>query len=191
MRIINQNNIEIDVDIDDRGVIRLSLTHPKLGVINRQEAIYDQFRRAFCWQVGNKQTAGVTFLDKDAQAFLKMAKEKEEEWLEKTIPGLRKLEAAREDVNRYFEQFSEMMEDENNDGVRPPKPIDINLVKVLEEKYPIATAYLKAESYEYSSWYVKSGAGRTAKEKLLNEENYIIVMADMEKEVEAGIDYNN
>lgn len=97
------------------------------------------------------------------------------------VPGLNELRAACEDVARYHEQFERMMEDEGNDGARPPKPIKGD-VDALRAQYPVAAAYLKAESWSYAEHYAKSGAGKKAMERIANGEDHVAAVADMEAE---------
>jgi len=96
-------------------------------------------------------------------------------------PGLKELEAAYNDIERYHREFDAMMENESNDGINPPKPITAN-PQELAKKYPIAAAYLKAERWELASHYAKSSAGKRAKEKIANGEDYNAALAEMEQE---------
>lgn len=91
----------------------------------------------------------------------------EDDQLEIAIPGLRALKAALFEESRYAEQFARMMEDEGNDGARPPAMPKAN-VDELRNQYPRASLYIIAESYEDASNYVKSSAGRKALTRLKN-----------------------
>ena len=97
------------------------------------------------------------------------------------IEGLKELQRAIAAEEAYREALNDMMEDEYNDGARPPKKPEIS-VKELKEKYPRAAAYLKAESWSMASNYIKAGAGQKAKERIINGEDYRQVIAEMEKE---------
>lgn len=97
------------------------------------------------------------------------------------VPGLNELRAAYADVNRYHEQFERMMEDEGNDGARPPKPISGD-VDALRAQYPAAAAYLKAESWSYADHYAKATAGKKAMERIVNGDPHVAVVTDMEAE---------
>lgn len=53
----------------------------------------------------------------------------------------------------------------------------------LVRKYPRANAYMKAESYAYSSSNnARAAAGKKALERILNGEDYKQAIADMKKE---------
>ena len=97
------------------------------------------------------------------------------------IPGLDELQACVNDWDNYHEGFNQMMEDEDNDGVNPPKRPAKEVAGVAAQ-YPIASAYVKADNWSLASHYAKSGAGDRAKEKIINGEDYKSVIADMEKE---------
>jgi hypothetical protein len=86
--------------------------------------------------------------------------------MDKKIPGLSVLQAAYADEEEYREAFTRMMEDEQNDGVRPPKAPRHNIAE-LEQQYPAAAIYIKADGYEGASNYLKSAAGKKAKALLL------------------------
>jgi hypothetical protein len=81
--------------------------------------------------------------------------------LELNLPGLALLEAAADDEMRYAEQFDRMMDDEDNDGARPPKSVKV-AYSDLAKQYPRAALYLKAESYELAANYAKANAGDRA-----------------------------
>ena len=83
------------------------------------------------------------------------------EQLAKYVPGLEELREARDAELEYDNKFSRMMNDENNDGVRPPKRPVANASE-LAKKYPAAETYLKAEAYELASHHQKSAAGKKA-----------------------------
>lgn len=101
--------------------------------------------------------------------------------LRAACPGINELRAAYDDVERYHREFNRMMEDGDNDGVRPPRAIRGD-VDALRAQYPIAAAYLKAESWSFADHYAKSGAGRRAMERIISGEPYDVVLADMERE---------
>lgn len=97
------------------------------------------------------------------------------------IEGLNELRKAINDIDRYHRAFDRMMEDENNDGVRPPKRPTMN-VEELKAKYPRAAAYLKAEKFATGAHYVKANAGSKALDKIINGEDYTAAIAEMEAE---------
>ena len=187
---IGKSGVKVEVGIDNKGEITVSLSHPKLGEIAEQNVVYDDYRQAFCWQV-NRQTAGVTFHEQDTKIIKDESEKMACEWRDAVVPGLDELRDAYYDVDAYIDKFNKMMEDENNDGCCPPNSIDIDIVEELEKKYPAAAAYIVAESYKGSSWFIKSAAGSRAAERIMAGEEHGIVMVDMQKEIDAGIDYNN
>lgn len=101
---------------------------------------------------------------------------KEREW-EASI-GLDKLEAAINEQLEYKAAFDKAWEDGN--GRYPTKPEDH--IAEIAKLYPIATAYRKAESWSNSANYRKAMAGKAAKERIKNGEDYKLAIADMERE---------
>jgi hypothetical protein len=97
------------------------------------------------------------------------------------FPGLAEIRAAREDEMRYQEQFNEMMEDENNDGAMPPRPIKTKSSELLA-KYPAAAAYLHAEDFSLSSHFAKVAAGKRAIDRLMAGKDYKSIIEKMENE---------
>ena len=97
------------------------------------------------------------------------------------IPGLREIKDAIADLEAWQDEWNASFQGEGGGGVgvRPRPKYDI---KGMHEKYPRASAYLKAESYELAAHYVKSAAGRKANERIINGEDPTTVLADMEKE---------
>ena len=98
-----------------------------------------------------------------------------------SIEGLKEIERAQMDEERYSRQFNRMMDDEFNDGARPPRRPKANSIE-LRRRYPRAAAYLKAESWEYASNYAKASAGKKALERIINGEDYSKVLEDMDAE---------
>jgi hypothetical protein len=97
------------------------------------------------------------------------------------IEGLNEIQRAIDAEIEYGRAFDHMMEDEDNDGAFPPSKPVANSGE-LKKQYPRASAYLKAESWSYADHYAKSGAGRRAMERIIESEDYTVVLADMEKE---------
>jgi len=101
-------------------------------------------------------------------------KNKAQAELEAAVPGLSELRnakiAAEYDEDRYHQQFERMMDDEQNDGVRPPNPIDKSLKEKfvdLAEKYPRAALYLKAENqHDSAHWADNTGKGAAGKKAM-------------------------
>lgn len=100
--------------------------------------------------------------------------------LESQIPGLAEMrELERRAINesdRYRAQFNRMMEDENNDGVNPPKPEDRTIAErlvAMKQANPRAALYLKAErqaqgTTSYSATSGEMRGGEEAMEILRN-----------------------
>jgi len=91
----------------------------------------------------------------------------EEDRLEALFPGVTLLKVAHLSEAAYLEAFSKMMDEENNDGVNPPKAPKMN-IDDLSAKYPRAVLYLRAESYASASNIDKWSAGQQAVEILKN-----------------------
>lgn len=100
---------------------------------------------------------------------------------EKNIPGLDILQDAICAVNKYHNDFEKMMNDEFNDGVNPPKNPNTDL-NALRAQYPVAAAYLKAESWSRARHDVKSNAGSRAMIKIESGENAEAAIVEMESE---------
>ena len=94
------------------------------------------------------------------------------------IPGLKELEAAKEEQAAYREAFARAVDSGN--GIYPAKPKSDP--EELSARYPAAAALLRAESYSCAANYRKAGAGRKAVERILDGENWEKVINDMETE---------
>ncbi len=97
---------------------------------------------------------------------------------ENIIAGLSELRSAIDKIAAYDEAYNRAWE--SGDDRYPIVP-DIDLDS-LKAKYPRAAAYLKAEVWSCASHYVKSAAGDKARKRILAGEDYVKVIADMEKE---------
>ena len=99
---------------------------------------------------------------------------------EAKIEGLKEIRDCENAWANWYREFNRRMEDENLSSFIPASP----KVKVedLKKKYPRAAAYLKAEYAWYSNNYEISAIGKRARKRILDGEDYKIVMADMEKE---------
>lgn len=107
--------------------------------------------------------------------------------IRENVPGLDELREAIEHNFRQRDAFNRAME--RGDGRLPTiNTIDTDPIKQL---FPRAAAYLKAEYAAAKSWDVESGAGRRAMERLIHGDDHTQVMADMDNEINAGIDWNN
>jgi hypothetical protein len=98
-----------------------------------------------------------------SRAESKARRQREAAALEAVAPGVAELKAAIEDHEQYAHEFEEMMEDEDNDGVRPPK-LPTSDVAALEARYPVAALYLTAQAYLLASNHHKYSAGKRASE---------------------------
>jgi hypothetical protein len=89
----------------------------------------------------------------------------------KIIPGYSEMKASLNDAERYHAEFTRMVEDEQNDGVCPPKSGKSDpefYMEILRAKYPVAACYIKAEGYSYASHDCKSFAGHKAMALLIS-----------------------
>lgn len=91
--------------------------------------------------------------------------------MDDAISGLSELEEAQDAAYnedcRYQIEFDRMMNNEYNDGAKPPRPIDETLARkasYLAGQYPRAEVYLRAKSYTQSDNHHKYGAGKRAME---------------------------
>ena len=112
-------------------------------------------------------TAEANAINQARDAHVSALKTEKTQKLSTNVPGLEQLRAAYNDEERYHEQFNRMMEDEQNDGARPPKPVAAKSSDVAKE-YPRAAMYLKAEAYSRAGHYAKASAGEKAM-KLIQE----------------------
>lgn len=94
------------------------------------------------------------------------------------IPGIKELEAAKEEQAIYREAFARAVD--SGDGIYPAKP-ESDPVE-LSAQYPMATAVLRAESYSRAANYRKASAGRKAVERILDGEDWEKAISDMETE---------
>ena len=94
------------------------------------------------------------------------------------IPGLKELEAAKEEQAAYREAFSRAIY--SGDGIYPHKPKSDPAE--LSAQYPMAAAILRAESYSHAANYHKASAGSKAVERILDGEDWEKAVSDMEAE---------
>ena len=94
------------------------------------------------------------------------------------IPGLAEIEAADEAFFAYRRAFARAMD--SGDGVYPKPPKENT--DELRERYPMAAAMLRAESYSRAANYHKASAGRKAVERILDGEDWKKAISDMEAE---------
>lgn len=84
------------------------------------------------------------------------------------IPGLAEIRAAIADRAAWRREFRASFEGEEavgGLGVRPQPTTDVD---ALLEKYPVAAAYLEAQSFADADNYIKSAAGRKAVDAILS-----------------------
>lgn len=139
-------------------------------------------------QIG-KHPEDKEFIKENKQAFIKAIEAKEEEKRRafeeykakiNAIDGLEEIRNAKSDLESWHNEFERSFSGEcGGFGVRQKPNYDF---EAMYAKYPRAKAFLQAESYEYASHYVKSGAGKKAKEKIINGEDYVSAISEMEKE---------
>ena len=103
------------------------------------------------------------------------------------IEGLKELQRYEDEWANYQDAFGQMMDDENNDGARPPK-CPQHTVMELAARYPRAAAYLTAQHWYGAAHHVKSSAGSKARGRIINGEDYKQVIADMKAEWSAYCD---
>ena len=101
------------------------------------------------------------------------------------IPGLAEIQAAKQDLDRWNEEWEKSFDDVGGLGVRPKPEYDF---AAMNAKYPRAAAYLKAESYSHAAHDVKASAGQEALEKIINGEDYEEALKVMEDEWSAYCD---
>lgn len=95
------------------------------------------------------------------------------------IPGLKEIQAAKEDLENWHYEFEDSFKDVGGMGVRPKPQYDF---EALYKKYPRASAYLKAEVYSRAANYAKAAAGKKALERIINGEECDAVLSEMESE---------
>lgn len=124
-------------------------------------------------------------LDKhpEIETLLAQANEQYEQEFMARYPGIYELVAAIDDEDNYHEAFERMMEDEHNDGAKPPKQPALSTERAAE-MYPIASAYLTICNYTDADpssqvGYDKRSAGTWAIEQLEAGRDVIQVRDEM------------
>lgn len=116
--------------------------------------------------------------------YYKEIKQEREERVRKieAIEGLKELEKARSEWRKYHYEFNRIME--SGDSIFPARPeIDPDEIAKI---YPRAAAYIKAESYASARNVDKYSAGKKALERIINGEDYEVVITEMESEWKAA-----
>ena len=101
------------------------------------------------------------------------------ERLVNAIEGLKEIRDAEHDIENWHYEFNKSFENVGGLGVRP-KP-NYNFSEMYA-KYPRAAAYIKADEYRNASNYRKSAIGQNALNKIVNGEDYVLVIENMERE---------
>lgn len=96
-----------------------------------------------------------------------------------SIEGLKEIQGAIDDMEEWQYEFDKSFEDVGGLGVRKKPEYDFDEMK---RKYPRAAAYIKANEWELSPNYIKSGIGRRAVDKILEGYDSSAAISDMEKE---------
>lgn len=102
------------------------------------------------------------------------------------IPGLKEIEEARADMERWHYEFNRSFDGEyavGGMGVRPKPNYDFD---AMYAKYPVAAAYLKALKQSRKSNYGLATIGEKALEAIINDtDNYAAIIAEMDAEISA------
>ena len=95
------------------------------------------------------------------------------------IEGLKELQGVILSWEKYNAEVERRMDDEVMSSFAPKKPAVT--VSEVSEKYPRATAYIKAEMMACSENYIKAEYGREALESIINGEDYIEALQKAEE----------
>lgn len=102
-----------------------------------------------------------------------------------SIPGLSEIRAAKEDLARWNKEFDASFDDVGGLGVRKKPEYDFD---AMYKKYPVAHAYLTAESYAFATNYAKAAAGKKALDSIINGADPAETITAMEAEWNAYCD---
>ena len=98
------------------------------------------------------------------------------------IEGLKEIEAAKEDLNRWHDEFEKSFDDVGGLGVRPKPEYDFD---AMYERYPVAKAYLDAYNYSNKSHYELAEIGEKALDRIIyHPEEYKETIKQMKKELD-------
>lgn len=114
------------------------------------------------------------------------AKRKEQERQERiaAIEGLKEIQDAIEDLNRWHYEFEKSFEDVGGLGVRPKPQYDL---EAMRAKFHHADAYLRAEEEALKSNYELSAIGKKALDEVIFGD-YKKAMENMDAEIKAFVD---
>lgn len=107
-----------------------------------------------------------------------LQRSQEQEALQRNVPGLQELRAARASDAAERERFRQSVY--GGSGRLQGNPAS-DSAKALEQRYPRAAAYLHAESWSYSRDDVKATLGIKAKNDIASGKPYKTVIDEMEK----------
>lgn len=97
------------------------------------------------------------------------------------IEGLQEIRDAMAAVAKWHQAFQASFEGEGAvGGLGVGKKPTVN-IQELKNKYPRAAAYLLAEDWSFAANFVKSSAGSTALEEIINGEDYNAAIDEMQK----------
>lgn len=116
--------------------------------------------------------------EKRAEEARQRAKERAERI--RQIEGLKEIQDAIEDLDRWHYEFEKSFDEVGGLGVRPKPDYDI---EAMRQKYPRADAYLRAEKEYLKSNYELSDIGHRALEEVIFGD-WQKAMETMEKEIE-------
>ncbi len=156
----------------------LALGHDKVVAASKAKRFSEIPADCFC-RLGTNAGGLEVVTSEQADARAEARRAERHKKLLVLVPGLDEVRAARADEQRYHDQFQRMMDDENNDGVNPPRPVRESAESVAQ-RYPIAARYMLAESYSYANHYAKAGAGTRAVKRIEAGEDSEIVIREME-----------
>jgi hypothetical protein len=103
------------------------------------------------------------------------------------IAGLSELQSAIDAWEQYGAKLEAMMEDENNDGVFPPKKPEVSITE-LRIQFPRAAAYIDAQTFAQADHYVKAAAGHKAMQAILSGADHTQAIAKMKNDWAAYCD---
>lgn len=103
-----------------------------------------------------------------------------------SIPGLKEIEDALEDLTQWNEQFNRSFDERYGPGcgglgVRSKPQYDLDAMRA---QYPRAAAYLKMRDWSRKEFIEQSIIGKKALEKIINDDNWEQAVADAEKELD-------
>lgn len=130
-------------------------------------------------EIRSKKAEIIAYLDAKEEAERKAREERKAKI--NAIEGLEEIRAARYDLDAWHEEWEKSFEDCGGLGVRRKPEYDF---EALYKKYPVAHAYLRAESRARSENYEIAAIGEKALEAIIaDQRNYEKAIAEMEQEL--------